>query len=272
MFGGPKGENAMRTCKRILAAIVLPLSMAGLLLSVAVGVAVWIVKEPVRARATQVFERIEGALDVADGGLTQVKASLRRAAERLDTVRAEQRKLAQQPRRSDALRRMLARTVQQRVAPELGNAQEQLHTMAEAAVAVNSVLEDLGNLPFLSAAGLDSDQLTEMNGRLSRVAPAAWELSRLLGEQGPGGEAGSAETELSRIDRALKALQGLLADYDAQLKQVRQRTEALKSRTLSWITPAAIIISVVCFWIGLSQISLICHALSWWKQAGAGNL
>jgi hypothetical protein len=259
----------MNVCKRILAGLALLVSGAALLLSLAGGIGVWIVKGPTTAKATRIFERVEAALDIADQGLEQVKASLARAAERLDSTREEQRRLAQEPQRGSSLRRTLARTVQQRVAPELDDAHEKLHTVAEAAVVVNSVLEDVGNFPFLSVAGLDMDRLSEMNGRLADVGPAAWELSRLLGE--PQSDADAASNQLSQIDRGLATLRGRIAEFEPRLAEVRQRTEGLKSTTLPWVTPAAAGISVVCFWIALSQISVACHAWSWWKHAGHGN-
>src|SRR5262245_51894546 len=109
----------MKVFKRILAGFTLLLGAAGLLLDLAGGVGVWLVKEPVTVKATKVFERIEAALDVADKGLDHVTKSLARAAERLDGVREEQNKLAQEPRKVNALRRLLARKVQQLIAPEV---------------------------------------------------------------------------------------------------------------------------------------------------------
>jgi hypothetical protein len=258
----------MRVCKRILAGLTLLLGAVGLLLGLAGGVGVWLVKGPVTARATHVFERIEAALDVADQSLAQAETSLARAAERLDGAWEEQRKLAREPQRSSALRRTLARTVQRTVAPELGDAHQKLHTVAEAAVVVNSVLEDVGSFPFLSIAGLDIDRLTEINGRLSEVGPAAWELSRLLGEPAAGPDSDPAGAQLSRVEQALKTMRSSIADYQSQVAQVRQRTETLKSRTLPWITPASALVSFVCFWIALSQVSLLSHAWSWWKHSG----
>jgi hypothetical protein len=256
----------MKILTRILAALTLLLSLVMLVLSLAAGVGVWIVKGPATAKATRVFGGIEAALDVAQQNLAQVKASLARAAEGLDGAREEQRKLAQEPQRSGTVRRMLARTVRQTVAPELGDANEKLHTVAEAAVVVNSVLEDLGNLPLLSVAGLDIDRLSDMNRRLADVAPAAWELSRLLGE--PEQDASAAGSQLSRIDRTVKSLQGLIAEYELRLAAVRQQSQGLQSKTLGWITPAAVLVSLICFWIAVSQVSLMCHAWSWWKHAG----
>jgi hypothetical protein len=257
----------MSVCKRFLAGLTFLVSLAMLLLSLAGGAGVWVVKQPVTDKATHVFERVDAALDIAETSLEQVKASLARATERLDGVREERRKLAGNPPRLNTMRRFLAQTVQQRVAPELGNANEKLHTVAEAAVVVNSVLEDAGNFPLLSVSGLDLGDLTEMNNRLAGVAPAAWELSRMLGDSGSGTNGDADSNQLSRVDQTLKTIQGWVADFEPRLTQVRQRTEVLKSRTLPWITPAAIVISVVCFWIALSQISLMCHACSWWKRS-----
>jgi hypothetical protein len=263
------GGDPIRVCKRILSGLLLLLTAAVLLLSLAGGVGVWVVRGRVAAKAAWVFERVDSTLDVAEQGLGQVKTSLARAAERLDKAREEQRELARQPQRPAAARRFLARTVQQQVAPELDNAHEKLHTVAEAAAVVNSVLEDVGNFPLLSAAGLELDRLAEINGSLSRVESSAWELVRLLGE--PEAEAGSdAGVRLSQVDRTLKTVRGLVAEYEPQLAQVRQRAEGLRSKTLSWITPAAIILSLSCLWVALSQVSLLAHAWSWWKRSG-GN-
>jgi hypothetical protein len=226
---------------------------------------VWIVKGPVKAKATHVFERIEVALDAAEQGLGQVKESLARAAKRLDETRAEQRKLAQEPVKRSALTRMLARTVQQKVMPDVGAAQQKLHKVAESAVVVNSVLEDVGDFSFLSATGLDLDGLSALNDRLADVGPAAWELSRLLGESEPDADAGA---QLSRVEKTVQSIQGAIAEYESQVTQVRQRTEALKNTALPWITPATILISLVCGWVALSQVCVMTAACSWWKRAG----
>lgn len=250
---------------RILAGIVLLVAAVVLLLSLAVGGGVWYVRGPITDKATQTFGRIDAALTLADQSLEQVKVSLGRAAERLEAVNEEQRKLAQQPQPKLSVNRMVARTVQNRLAPEVGNAQEKLHAVAEAAVVVNSVLEDVGNLPFLSATGIDVSALTAMNSQLAGVGPAAWELSRLLGDPTPDG---SAADQVSRIEQTLTALKGLIADYEGQLAGVRQRTTELKARFLSGILPATVLISFAGFWIALSQVSLMAHARGWWKKSG----
>src|SRR5262249_23068629 len=159
------------------------------------------------------------------------------------------------PQPTTAKRRALARTVRKAVGPELGDAHKKLQTISEASVVVNSVLEDVGNLPFLSTTGLDVDRLATINKQLASVGPAAEELSRLLGEPEPDSDA--ASNQRSRVEQALTSLKGSLAEYGSRVTEVSQRTEELKSRTLPWITPAIVLVSVVCFWVALSQLSLL---------------
>jgi len=253
----------MNVLKRLAAVLTIVLALAMLLLSLAGGVGVWVVKGPVVSHATHVFEWADANLDIADEGLDHVKKSLDRAEERLHTVRAEQRELAENPPRGDMMRTFVARSVRQTIAPEFDDAHEQIHHVAEAAVVVNSILADVGQFPFLAESGLDIEALNEINGQLEKVAPTAFELSRLLGDPSP-----EAEAQLSRIDQALQGIRGLIAEYEPKLKLVRGKTELLKTKFQTWITPAAAVVSFVCFWIALSQVGLLYLASCWWRRAG----
>ena len=263
--------------KRLVAGLVMLLCVAGLLLSLGAGVGVWLVKEPLTARVTRIFERLDHGLDIVNQCLDHARTSLDRAAERLEAVKQEQKRLAQEPERGTATRRRMARTIQQSIAPQFNNASEDLHTVAEAAVVLNSVLEDLGNFPFLAATGLDVDRLKSINTQLSAVESSAWEFTRLLGEPSSDADADTAGASLSRMEQSLKTMQGWIAEYGPQAALVHQRTQELKTQTLDWITPASVTITLVCFWIAVSQISLCCHAWSWWKAlsrkspVGAGS-
>jgi hypothetical protein len=65
--------------------------------------------------------------------------------------------------------------------------------------------------------------------------------------------------QISKVEQTLVALR-LIADYEPSLAMVRECTETLKSIMLRWITPAAILASLVCAWIATSQVSLMAHA------------
>jgi hypothetical protein len=251
----------MNFCKGIVSALALLLAIVGLLLSLVVGVGVWVVKEPVTDRVTYVYGRVDAGLDLAEKKLDHAQASLTNAAERLESVKEDRRKLAQDPRPDNPIRRVIAGKIQRTVAPMLGVAHEDLHFVAEAAVVVNSVLDDLGSSPLLSVTGLDMDRLREMNSNLAKIGPAAWELSQLLGGAQP-------DTELSQIEQFLTTVREGVVDYQAQVRRVRQQATEVKTRTLYWITPAAILVSCVCLWIALSQICVMSRAWSWLRSSG----
>jgi hypothetical protein len=257
----------MKTRKRILAGFALILASTMMIASLTVGIGVWFVKEPVTRRATSLFDRIEAALGAADFGLDQAKSSLSRALIRLDEIAAQQRKLMQDPPKIDPGRKFMARTLQKKFASEFGDAQAKLQTVAEAAVVVNSVLEDMGNIPGLSMPGLQGSKLEAIGGQLSEVTSSALELSRLLGESTPSSESDGFNEHLSRVEAALHAMQKLLAEYEPRFAHVRQRTAELRARTLGSIAPSTVVIAIVCFWIALSQVIVLSCTWRWWKRS-----
>jgi hypothetical protein len=261
----------MKACVRIAATIAFLLGAVVLLASVAVGAGVWLVKDPAAAKAAMLFDRVEAALTVADDALVHLKTSLAEATNRLNDVRKERSKLSRNSG-ADPIRRWLAQAVRETLAPEWDDLHETLHKVSEASVVVNSVLGDMGNLPALSVVGLDVGQLSELNDRLNQVGPAAWELSQLLGGEGRPSDLDAGDAQSSRIDQALQTMKEFLAKYKLDVRQVRERTAELKSRTLPWITHAAVVISLICFWIALSQVSVLCHAWSWWKHSGRSQV
>jgi hypothetical protein len=73
---------------------------------------------------------------------------------------------------------------------------------------------------------------------------------------------------LSQTERALKSVGELIAEADSRVRQIRQQTDDAKAKIFYWMTPASVLISLVCLWIALSQVSLLVHAWSWWKDPG----
>jgi hypothetical protein len=253
----------MNVCKRILGILALLLGAAGLLLGLAVGVGVWVVKEPVTASAAHISERVAAALDLAEKKLDHAQASLTTAAERLESVNKERSQLPRESQPGNLKWMAVSRLVQLKLGPMLNDAHRDLHDVAEAAVVVNSVLEDVGNLPFLAEKGLDLDRLAEINNRIASVGPMAWELSQLLGEADP-----KCDGQMSKVEKLVTKLLELVTDYQNQVKQVRQQTAALKAKVFAWITPAVILVSSVSFWIVLSELCVMSRAWSWIRQPG----
>lgn len=78
-------------CKRFLAALTSLIGVAGLLISLGVGVGTWFLAATTTAKVNLVFARMEAGLDRADHGLTEVWTALDRAAERLESTAKSKR-------------------------------------------------------------------------------------------------------------------------------------------------------------------------------------
>ncbi|MGL4552403.1 MAG: hypothetical protein ACRC33_14585 [Gemmataceae bacterium] len=251
----------MNLVARVLIALACLTACAGLLLGLGGGVGVWLVKGPLTDKAAGLFGKADAALDKADRGIALVTASLANAAERLDAARRE---ASREPTNALA-RRLMARTVQQTVAPMLGDAHLILTDVAEAAVVVKSVLEVAADSQDLEGTALDASRLLRLKGQLAGVAPAAWELSRLLGDGGPDAD---IDAQYTRVEQILRAARQMAEEYGAQLAEIRGRARDAAARARGWLTPAATLLSAACFWVALSQVSVLAHARSWWKRLG----
>src|SRR5262249_12991506 len=234
---------------RALAVLVFLIAVVALLLSLTAGAGVWVVKKPATEFATRKFDKAEAALDKADRGLNVVKDVLGNAARNLEEVRQQQRAAP----RDNLARRLMAQTVQRAIAPQLGEAQVTLNAIAEGLVVAQSVLEDVSELPQ-DKLNVDAERLNRIQGQLAQAAPAAWELSRLLGNTEQ-----DADAQCSRVEELLRSMQALASEYESRLAEVRQETERARAKTLRWITPAAAIISFASIWIALSQLSVMGH-------------
>ncbi|MGE3803397.1 MAG: hypothetical protein AB7K24_01850 [Gemmataceae bacterium] len=243
-----------------MAALTALLAAACFFICVAGSFGIWIANGWATERLTLIFARVAGTLDAANQGLDQVKASLDRAGTRLAATREEQRKLAQDPQNNNTMHRWVARTVQQRVVPELGDANEKLHKVAELAVVVNSILEDVGTFPAFAASGLDLERLAEVNSQLAGVGSATWELSRLLADSNDKYDPDRVGDQLSRVQQ--------IAAYEPQLVRVRDTRATLEAKTFKWLDIVSVIVSISCVWIALSQISMFFHACTWWRRSG----
>ena len=111
--------------KRILVMFTLMLSVTGFLLSLVAGMGVWIIREPVIIRASQIFGRIETALAFVDQGLQQARADLARAEGASGrSSDMSKRNLTSSQSQKTLRRKTLARMIQRSFAPKLGDALE----------------------------------------------------------------------------------------------------------------------------------------------------
>src|SRR5262249_46168069 len=150
-------------------------------------IAGWVYQKPLTERTTTVFGRVERPLDVAIRSLRQVNTSLDRARANLKTIQETHGPAAPPPTETNFFRRMAVPAAAKELSPQIGNVRQTLNTVAEAAVVLNSVLDDVNDLPGGSLPSLDQKKLVEIRDRLSGIDSSAQELDAMLSDGPPGG-------------------------------------------------------------------------------------
>jgi hypothetical protein len=246
--------------------------VAVVFLAAALGgsIGVWFVREPLTARATRVFDRVEAGLDASERGLGLANASLRKAAESVEAVQNGQAQLGRDAGQNRRALRLIASQIDRSLAPQVEDTRRRLLSVAEAAVAVESVLGDLNEFPSVSVSGPGAERVQQTQAKLTELAALAQQLSGMVKDRGAAEGTASARvgTSVVNIAEVLQAIQALAAEIEERVASARQEVARLQSRTLTAIERGTVVVSLVLLWIALAQVSLLAHAWSWVKRTG----
>lgn len=253
--------------RRVVAVLVTVVSVAVLLAALAGGVGVWVIKGRLTAETTRLLDRADAALDVAGRALGDADTSLTRAADSVQKMKEGHSQLvggAAQDRRP-ALN-LIALSLNDGLMPQVRDARGRLQAAAEVAVALQSLLGGIDQLPLVSVSRPEADRIREANDDLTQVAGSAEALRGLL-TGGAGGPAPAAVgSRVDNIQRLLKEVRSRIEEYERKVTDARQEVGVVRARALAWIGPGTLIVSLVLFWIALSQVSVLAHVRSWlWR-------
>jgi hypothetical protein len=254
----------MSIVRVFFAILVILVSVAVLLAALAGGIGVWVVKKPFTAGATRYFERANEMLGVAEQALSRVNSILAKAVESVKAIKDRHAKLSGENPEKRAAMDLLARRINREVAPRVEEARGRLEAITEIAAALQSVTSDLKDSPLGLIRPPDPDDLKRVSSQLSKVGTTSQELRDMLRDPKNGeGPAGGVRSKMIDVEKLLESIQELTAEYQAKVTKLRDKLDNLHSEMEAWITPAALIVSAVLFWIAISQISLLIHACSW---------
>jgi hypothetical protein len=261
----------MSFARRLFAVFVILVSAAFLIAALAGSVGVWVVKGPLIERTTKIGDRVDRALGLAERGLGEADASLQKATESVNAIKGHHAKLGGDKEQNRFLMRLIAMRIDDGLAPQVQDTRQRLLAVTEAAVAINSVLGDLNELPSGSISGPDADRLKQISGLLMQLAASAQELNGMLTNPKPEGvSADAVGSRVVNIDQLLQTIRARVADYLLQVTDFKQQVDTLRSRILRAIDLGTPIASLVFLWIAVSQISLLVHAWSWLKTRHLG--
>ena len=246
--------------RKILAWTLIVLSSLFLLLSVAGILAAWVYNEPLTREAASQLTGIDNELAQAEPTLTSTKVELDRALRLVDAAQTALEQLAAQSTSADTLLDGIQSSLDDKLLPELKTTRERLGTARTSLENLRSLLQGVGSIPFIDLRFPDQiltdliNSTNTLDGEISNAEDLATRASTFVSDTSYllGGDLTETRASLVNFLAAVDEYQGKVGDWR---KQVSGLLDALPV----WIDRASIILTLLLFWFGLSQFSLLLH-------------
>lgn len=246
--------------RKILAWTLIVLSSLFLLLSVAGILAAWVYNEPLTREASSQLTGIDNELAQAEATLTSTKVELDRALRLVDAAQTALEQLAEQSTNADSLLDGIQSSLDDKLLPELKTTRERLGAARTSLENLRSLLQGLGSIPFIDLRFPDQiltdliNSTNTLDGEIANAEDLATRASTFVSDTSYllGGDLTETRASLVNFLAAVDEYQGKVGDWR---KQVSGLLDALPV----WIDRASMSLTLLLFWFGLSQFSLLLH-------------
>ncbi len=247
----------MSTFTRILAWILIVISVLGILVC-SLGIAgSWVINNSLTQGVLGLVSRAETALSRVENTLTLADAQLKDASSAVATVQEATAKLGDRIEKNSPVLDRLSQILQDRLGPTVNKVRDAFIQIEERVQAVNNAIEALNALPGIQLSTLDL-QLDGPKEQLGLVVDSVQQLQQNIADFRAGIVQNMAPFK-DRLDRIAGFLNRLDEDVNTYLTQVNSIQAALAAATTnipSLIDRITLMITFVFLWIIIAQIAL----------------
>jgi hypothetical protein len=261
----------MSIWKRILALIVMALSVLLAIVCIVGIIGNWYLNRTMTDSVVRVLTGVEQALEVSEDTLGKLDTRLGNARERIDEFERNVERAGENFVENPVLLTALSERLDLGIAPAVLDVLETVQAVREKVVAVQNAVQALNALPFVSV-----DQNLEEGGRLQRLSDGAAALTQGVEDVRNGVREAKAEVVgkvmfrigkgTARLDRGLETIQTAVQGYNTQVSDMLNEVTALKSSLPLWFDLASIGLTLVLLWIILSQVVTFVYGLSIYRN------
>jgi hypothetical protein len=253
----------MRWLLRLVGLVVLVLSAVGIVACLAVVVGVWWFERQAAQKVEMIATQLDDGVRRLSSAAERVRRALEKAREDVDEVN-KQASAARGVREGDrATNRLVRKLIQERVGPQLNNLDGRLATVADASVAVASLLRSLQDLPAGQSAGITPEDLDNASQRATELSAALKRLQATIGEGEDAADAREVAVAARDVEDVLDRCEATVKDWQSHLNTAPEELARLKARILGWLLLGAVVVTVLAAWFTLAQGSLFVHAWNW---------
>ena len=259
----------MQRLKRILAIIVMIISVLMLVLSLAGIIGAWIVRPQITTSLEEVAARAETRVNNAKQGLDQLDTGLSDAGNQIAEMEQNLQSFGSDLEQNKPLITKVTDGLESKLGSFLETAGEIVTTILEAITALNSTVETLNAIPFVSIPLPEFERIETLSQGFEDTQTQVQDLRATIDQQQSEiiqGTVSIVSEPLSRINSRLDALQTRVSGYSEQLAAIQAGLSEFKTSIGRWLTYAAVLVTFIMLWLALSQVGLL--VLGWRFYSG----
>jgi len=259
----------VKTFKRILAAIVMGISVLVLVLSVAGIVGVWIARSQLTEDLVGVLAAAETRANMAQQKLGELDATLTQTSDQIALVEQQVLEVGADLEQGGSLLTAISERLGVDVAPLVDRARGLLGTIREASAALSSITEVINGLPFISSLVPDLDLLNNLSQEMESLQAEIQNLQTVIEQKRTEiiqGAVSFITTPASQIRSTLDQLQVTVSGYSQQLAALQEALSTLKVIVENGLIWMAVILTLMLLWLALSEVALF--VVGWRAFAG----
>ncbi|MGE5378483.1 MAG: hypothetical protein ACM3XO_25770 [Bacteroidota bacterium] len=247
----------MSTFKRILAWIVIIISVLGILVCSLAIAGSWMIKDSLTQEILGLLSKADTALARVEETLTLADAQLKDASSAVATIQEAASKLGDRIEKNSPVLDRISQILKDELGPAVTKIQDAFLKLEERIQTVNNAIEVVNRLPGIQLSPLDF-QLEGPRERVGLVADAVQQLQQSVADF-RAGIVQSLAPFMERLDRIAGFINRLDEDVNTYLTQVNKLQTALAGVTVnipSLIERVTLVLSFIFLWLILAQIAL----------------
>lgn len=257
----------METVKKILAGIVIAVSIIGIAICLTGIYFSWSFNTPVTEAIEGVLTGVERFLMVTDGGLGRLNEGLGEADAAVTIIEGAVVEAGDTINQTNIAFEILDATVGDTLFPKIENMAGTAVAIADAVVAFNDTLEAANEIPFVDIPTL-TPQLEELATEIEAIradVQATRDELQAIKEENVAKPVNAITDKTSKISTGLGQVQTAVSEGQAKVNQTLENVGVTKSKVARTIDLISITITVLLLWLILAQVSLIVQGLGVFK-------
>lgn len=254
----------MQTFKRVLGVIVTVISILMLVLSLAGIVGTWIVRSELDTRLVRVATAAELRVTAIKGGLDRLDTQIGQVNALVAGVEQDVRAFGTDVEQNRPLLTAISDKLGVELQPLFDSVREIATTIAETVDAVNTAIEAVNAIPFISIPAPTLAKANQLSQDVEALGTQVRDLRAAADAKRSEIIQGTVEiitTPAAQIGGALGKMQQTVSGYSQEVGAVQAGLANFRESIGGWLTWVAVILTLIFLWLAFSQAAVF--VLGW---------